>query len=91
MEANRPDRVQIDVADETVDITWDEREALLERFRNIHGRETIVAKFNAVRESRAVVLDPDEWGLVRVVLQSWEQDANGLPSGIADLLSALSR
>jgi hypothetical protein len=91
MEEDGLDRVQVEVADEIVEITWDEREALLERLRDIHGRETIIARFNAVGATRAVVLAPAEWEPVRVVLQVWEQDPNGLPSGLAGLLSALVR
>jgi hypothetical protein len=91
VEANRPDRVQIEVADQTVDITWDDREALLEKLRDIHGRETIIAKFNAVGENRAIVLDPNEWDPVRSVLQAWERDASAPRCGIEALLSALVR
>lgn len=91
MEETRLDRVRVQVADETVEITWDEREALLTRLRDTHKRETIVAKFNAVMATRAVVLNPDEQEPVRAVLRLWDQDEHGLPDGLVGLLSALVR
>jgi hypothetical protein len=91
MESSHPDRVEVQVAGETVEITWDEREALLDRLRNVHGRETIVAKFQAVETSRTVVLERDDWEPVRSVLQFWEHGPDGLPIGLVGLLSALVR
>ena len=91
MEEGHLDRVHVEVEDEIVEITWDEREALLDRLRNVHGRETIVAKFQAVGASRTVVLEPDDWVPVRVVLQFWNQEEVGPPNGLVDLLYALVR
>ena len=90
MEATHPEQVRVELGDEIVEITWAEREALLERLRDIHGRETIIARFNAVVEHRTVVLDHDDSALVRVVLQTWNQEG-GLPNGLADLLHAFER
>jgi hypothetical protein len=57
MEASRLDRVHVAVADTLVEITWDEREELIERLRIVTGGDRIVRKFEAVGASRPVPLD----------------------------------
>ena len=48
MEANRLDRVHIEVAENIVEITWDERDTLLVKLRDVAGCETIIERFWAV-------------------------------------------
>jgi hypothetical protein len=60
MEAGRLDQVQIDVAGELVEISWDERNELLERIRIVVDDETILAKFEAAGTRRPVQLDGSE-------------------------------
>lgn len=92
MEAGRLDRVYVDVAGESVEISWDERDELLERIRIVAGDETIVGKIEAVGASRPVELDEGERARLRTGLELWEAIAvSNLPEGIARLLAALVR
>ena len=86
----RLDRVQIAVADELVDITWEDRDALLRRLGYIAGSETIVNKLEAVGASRPVELDDEQRSRLRDALRFWD-GAGALPDGLAPLLSALVR
>jgi hypothetical protein len=88
MEASRLDRVQVDVAGEIVEITWDERGKLLEKLRTVAGCDTIVFQFEAVGASGPVELEDGERGHLRVALEFWE-GVSVLPDGIACLLVAL--
>jgi hypothetical protein len=88
MEASRLDRVQVDVAGEIVEITWDERDALLEKLRGVAGSDAVIAKFEAVGASRPVELEDGERGHLRVALEFWE-GVSVLPDGIVRLLVAL--
>ena len=88
MDGRDLDRVRIDVAGQVVEITWDERHALLEKINAVAGFETIVAKFHAVGASRPVVLDFDERARLRAPLEFWKRE---LTDGLARLLDALLR
>jgi hypothetical protein len=85
----RLDRVLVDVAGELVEISWDERDALLARLRLLDGFESIVGAFEAVGASRPVELDDDERALLRVALEAW--GIATLPDRLARLLVALVR
>ncbi len=89
MAAGRLDRVQIVVAGEIVEITWDERDTLLEKLETIAGCDTIVEKFDAVGASRPVHLDDEQRSRLRVALELW--GVSVLPDGLARLLIALVR
>jgi hypothetical protein len=85
----RLDRVQVDVAGEIVDISWDERDTLLEKLETVAGCDTIVEKFDAVGASRPVHLDDDQRPRLRVALELW--GVSGMPDGLARLLIVLVR
>jgi hypothetical protein len=87
--ASRLDRVQVDVAGETVEITLDERDTLLEKLETIAGCDTIVEKFDAVGASRPVHLDDEQRSRLRVTLELWGVAV--MPNGLARLLIALVR
>jgi hypothetical protein len=89
MEASRLDRVQVDVAGEIVEISWDERDTLLGKLRSVAGSVAVGAKFEAVGASRPVELDGDERAHLRTVLELW--GVSVLPDGLARLLVALVR
>jgi len=90
MGASRLDRVKVDVAGEIVEITWDEREALLRRIDTVASCQSIVDKFEAVGATRAVELcDANERGHLRLELKLWEKRQAVLPDGLARLLIAL--
>ena len=89
MEARRLDRVQVNVAGNDVEITWDERDTLLGRLRLLSGCESIVQKFEAVGASRPVKLDHVQQARLRVVLELWGVAV--MPDGLAHLLVVLVR
>jgi hypothetical protein len=86
MERSRLDQVYVDVAGTLVEITWAERNWLLEKIRNVNGFETIDAQFEAVGASRPVELDFDERARLRAALEVWERE---LTDGLTQLLDAL--
>jgi hypothetical protein len=67
----RLDRVQVDVAEEMVEISWGERDKLLARLRLLEGFEDIVSRFEAVGASHPVELDDDQQTRLRVMLELW--------------------
>jgi hypothetical protein len=82
--------VHVDVAGHLVEISWAEREELLERIRIVAGDEAIVSKFTAVGARGPVELDKDEIGRLRMTLELWDAVALGdLPDGIASLLAVV--
>jgi len=89
MEASRLDRVQVDVAGEIVEISWDERDTLLGKLRSVAGSVAVGARFEAVGASRPVELDGEERAHLRTVLELW--GVSVLPDGLACLPVALVR
>jgi hypothetical protein len=86
MEQSRLDRVRISVSWwAIVEISWAERNWLLEKIRNVNGFETIVAQFEAVGAGMPVELDFDERARLRAPLEFWGE----LPDGLERLLDAL--
>ena len=90
MESNRLDRVRVDVAGETVEISWDERDVLLEELAWAAETKSIRVKFEAVGASRPVELDANERTRLRTALDDWGSDRLQ-PEGIARLHAALRR
>jgi hypothetical protein len=89
MEANRLDRVRVDVAGEIIEITWDERDTLLEELAFAEGTKPIRERFEAVGASRPVELDAEERARLRTALDDWGDDRLQ-PEGIARLHAALA-
>jgi hypothetical protein len=87
--ASRLDRVQVSVAGQLVEITWDERDTLLRKLLTVAGSDAIIAKFEAVGASRPVELEDAERAHLRVTLELW--GVSVLPDGLARLLIALVR
>jgi hypothetical protein len=87
--ASRLDRVQVDVAGEIIEITWDERDTLLARLRTVAGCETIVQQFEAVGASRPAELNDEQRSRLRVTLELW--GVRVMPDGLARLLISLVR
>jgi hypothetical protein len=86
---DRLDRVQVAVAGEIVEISWKDRNTLLDKLRTVASRDTIVKQFEAVGASRPVELDDDQRSRLRVTLELW--GVTVLPDGLARLLIALVR
>ncbi len=81
--------VRINVAWNIVEITSDERDALLKKIAVVAGYEPIVEKFIAVGASgRPVELDAGERSRMRVALEFWQR-IRELPEGLERLLDAL--
>jgi hypothetical protein len=89
MEASRLDRVQVNVTGDVVEISWDERDALLARLRTVAGCERIVQRFEAVGASRPVQLNEEQRSRLRVTLELW--GVSVIPDGLDQLLIALVR
>jgi hypothetical protein len=89
MEPGRLDRVQVDVVGELVEISWTERDTLLDQLQADDESDTIIDAFEAVGASRPVELDDDERTHLRVTLELWGVAV--LPDGLARLLIALVR
>ncbi len=89
MNASRLDRVQVSVAGELVEITWDERDTLLRKLLTVAGSDAIIAKFEAAGASRPVELEDAERAHLCVTLELW--GVSVLPDGLARLLIALVR
>jgi hypothetical protein len=90
MEASRLDRVRIDVAGEIVEISWDERDVLLEELAFAADTKPIRVRFEAVGASRPVELDDEDRARLRTALDDWGEDRLQ-PEGIARLHAALAR
>jgi hypothetical protein len=90
MEASRLDRVLINLAGEVVQITWAERDTLLEELAFAAETKPIRVKFEAVGASRPVELDADDRAHLRKALDEWGSDRLQ-PDGIARLHAALVR
>jgi hypothetical protein len=86
---DRLDRVQVAVAGEIVEITWDERDMLLEKLRHVAGGETTVQRFEAFGASRPVDLDDEQRAHLRVTLELW--GISVITEGLDRLLLALVR
>jgi hypothetical protein len=86
---DRLDQVHVAVAEEIVEIHWDERNTLLTRLRTVAGCATIVQRFEAVGASRPVELDDEQRLRLRVTLELW--GVSVMPDGLARLLIALVR
>jgi hypothetical protein len=89
----RLDRVQIALPCDTVTISWDAREQLLERLAALEFGAQVADKFRAVGTSRPVALTTEERELVGTVVVHWlnEVGVGGLPAGIFDLRNELVR
>jgi hypothetical protein len=81
--------VHVEVAENLVEITWDERDRLLDKLGDVAGSETIIERFWAAGASWPVVLDDQQRSLLRVTLELW--GVSVLPDGLARLLIALVR
>jgi hypothetical protein len=89
MESGRLDRVQVDVAGEIIEITWGERDILLEELAWAENTKPIRVKFEAVGASRPVELDDEDRARLRKALDDWGSDRLQ-PAGIARLHAALA-
>jgi hypothetical protein len=86
----RLDRVYVDVAGVIVEITWHERDVLLEELAFAEGTKPIRERFEAVGASRPVELDAEQRARLRAALDDWGEDRLQ-PEGIARLHAALVR
>jgi hypothetical protein len=87
METSRLARVHIEVAENLVEITWGERDTLLDKLRFVAGCETIIERFWSVGASSPVELDDEQRSRLRVTLELWGVSVP--PDGLARLLIAL--
>jgi hypothetical protein len=82
--------VHVDVAGEIVEITWTDRDVLLEELAFAEGTKPIRERFEAAGASPTVELDAEERTRLRAALDDWGEDRLQ-PEGIARLHAALVR
>lgn len=82
----------IGVAGETVQITWAERDELLERLQIVIGDGPTVRKIANAGQDGMVELDPSEYDGLRMAIDLWHGvDPENLPHGMRRLFAALTR
>jgi hypothetical protein len=86
--AERLDRVQVATRYRVVEITWHERDVLLEELAFAPGMMAVRRKFEAAAASRPVELDDNQQADLRKALDDWGSDTLQ-PDGIARLHAAL--
>jgi hypothetical protein len=62
---------RVRVAENLVEISWEERETLLERLHDVGGSEAIIERFWAVGASWPVVLNDEQRSWLRGALERW--------------------
>jgi hypothetical protein len=80
-------RVHVEVGENLVEISWDERTALLDKLSNMADSGPIIERFWSGGASTSVVLNDKQRSCVRVILELW--GVSVLPDGLARLLLAL--
>jgi hypothetical protein len=80
-------RVHVEVGENLVEISWDERTALLDKLSDIADSGTIIERFWSGGASTSVVLNAVQRSRLRVMLELW--GGSVLPDGLARLLLAL--
>jgi hypothetical protein len=90
VEASRLDRVLIDADVEIVEISWAERDALLNQLAYVPGTQSVRKRFQVVGASRPVDLTPEDRWRLRDALENWDREALR-PDGISRLRDALVR
>jgi hypothetical protein len=89
MEAGKPRRVRIDLAGDIIEITWSDRDVLLEELAFARGAKDIRERFE-VGASGPVELDAEQQARLRAALDDWGEDRLQ-PEGIARLHAALAQ
>ncbi len=79
--------MHVEVGENLVEITWDERTALLDKLSDMADSGTIIERFWAAGASIPVVLNDEQRSRLRVMLELW--GVSVLPDGLARLLLAL--
>jgi hypothetical protein len=90
VEERRLDRVLIEIASGTVDISRRERDALLYELCLVGDTKRLRREFEVTGVSGPVELDQALQARLRTVLEAWDRDYV-LPDGIARLQTALKR
>jgi hypothetical protein len=90
----RLDRVDVELAERTVTLTWDARAQLLAEMRHLPSLEPVSRDFVNAGASRPVRIEQELRGDVFQVIEAWARKTPGglraLPYGIFDLRNALA-
>jgi len=90
----RLDRVDVELADRTVTLTWDARDQLLAEMRHLPSLDPVRRDFENAGASRPVRIEHDLRGDVFQAIEAWARKTPGglraLPAGIFDLRNALA-
>jgi hypothetical protein len=85
-------RVKVATACDTVEVSWEARQQLLERVRGHEGANDVIARFETVGTTRPVTgLGATGKRLLLAATTEWVDEAGvgGLPAGVWDLRCAL--
>jgi hypothetical protein len=87
----RINQVRIATAARVVVISWDARQQLLERVRQLHGGAELIERFDAVGTSQPAKLNRAGKQLVLETIYGWTEQVgvDELPEGITELRYAL--
>jgi hypothetical protein len=90
----RLDRVDVELAERTVTLTWDVREQLVAEMRHLPSLEPVRRDFENAGASRPVRIERELRGDVCQVIEAWARQTPGglraLPDGLFDLRNALA-
>ena len=86
------ERVTITAGRESVVISWDERQELLERLRQVENTVALVGKLLDVGTRRPVELEPGDVDVLMDVLVAWQRGGGSpAPDGIRALAAMVWR
>jgi hypothetical protein len=88
MEASGLDRMRVNVAGEIVEISWNDRDVLLEELAWAADTKSIRVRLEAAERGQPVELNAEQRGRLCAALDDWGSDRLQ-PEGIARLHAAL--
>jgi hypothetical protein len=91
MERRSIDWVRIRVGDEAIEISWQARQELLERLRQVPSAMSLTGLFERHGTSSLVIPAASELRLLRDMVWNWMEEVgrDQLPAGIPELRDAL--
>jgi hypothetical protein len=90
-EPKRIDLVLVAAQGRRFEISWNDREELLARARQLAKSTAVITAFRNVGTSGVVELDRRGCEIVLAALEEWEREADGLPAAAAALRDVCAR
>lgn len=89
-----PDRlntVTIELSHNTVTLSFDSRNLLLERLEGVDGLEDVVKAFRGAGASSPVRIKPEDREPLHSAIYAWAKTTDHLPAGVKELRAMLMR